>query len=309
MGNARILQSLIEVMKVKKLAAIDIGSNAIRILIANVVQEVGDHPVYMKSEMIRVPIRLGQDSFTVGEISKKNMKRVVKAMKAFRLIMKVNGVKHYMACATSALRESNNADELVALVKKKAKIKIEVIDGRKEAEIISNTTILNDFGQNLNYLYVDVGGGSTEFSVLQGGKRIVSKSFKTGTVRMINNMVNEKVWFEIEKWIQTHTAGIEKIALLGSGGNINKIFKLSNTKEGKPLTYIKINAFYQDLKMLTYEQRILRYNLNLDRADVILPAIEIYLKALKWSGATKVFVPKIGLADGMIKMMYKKFNA
>ena len=296
-------------MKVKKLAAIDIGSNAIRILIANVVQEVGDHPVYMKSEMIRVPIRLGQDSFTVGEISKKNMKRVVKAMKAFKLIMKVNGVKHYMACATSALRESNNADELIARVKKKSKIKIEVIDGRKEAEIISNTTILDSFGQNRNYLYVDVGGGSTEFSVLQEGKRIVSKSFKTGTVRMINNMVNEKVWFEIEKWIQTHTAGIEKIALLGSGGNINKIFKLSNTKEGKPLTYIKINTFYQDLKMLTYEQRILKYNLNLDRADVILPALEIYLKALKWSGATKVFVPKIGLADGMIKMMYKKFNA
>ena len=296
-------------MKVKKLAAIDIGSNAIRILIANVVQEVGEHPVYMKSEMIRVPIRLGQDSFTVGEISKKNMKRVVKAMKAFRLIMKVNGVKHYMACATSALRESNNADELVALVKKKAKIKIEVIDGRKEAEIISNTTILNDFGQNLNYLYVDVGGGSTEFSVLQEGKRIVSKSFKTGTVRMINNMVNEKVWLEIENWIQTHTAGIEKIALLGSGGNINKVFKLSNTKEGKPLTYIKINTFYQDLKKLTYKQRILKYNLNLDRADVILPALEIYLKALKWSGASKVFVPKIGLADGMIKMMYKKFNA
>ena len=309
MGNARILQSLIEVMKVKKLAAIDIGSNAIRILIANVVQEVGEHPVYMKSEMIRVPIRLGQDSFTVGEISKKNMKRVVKAMKAFRLIMKVNGVKHYMACATSALRESNNAYELITRVKKKSKIKIEVIDGRKEAEIISNTTILNDFGQNLNYLYVDVGGGSTEFSVLQGGKRIVSKSFKTGTVRMINNMVNEKVWLEIEKWIQTHTAGIEKIALLGSGGNINKVFKLSNTKEGKPLTYIKINTFYQDLKKLTYEQRILKYNLNLDRADVILPALEIYLKALKWSGASKVFVPKIGLADGMIKMMYKKFNA
>lgn len=296
-------------MKVKKLAAIDIGSNAIRILIANVVQEVGDHPVYMKSEMIRVPIRLGQDSFTVGEISKKNMKRVVKAMKAFKLIMKVNGVKHYMACATSALRESNNADELVARVKKKSKIKIEVIDGRKEAEIISNTTILDSFGQNRNYLYVDVGGGSTEVSVLQDGRRIVSKSFKIGTVRMINNMVNEKVWFEIEKWIQTHTAGIEKIALLGSGGNINKIFKLSNTKEGKPLTYIKINTFYQDLKMLTYEQRILKYNLNLDRADVILPALEIYLKALKWSGATKVFVPKIGLADGMIKMMYKKFNA
>ena len=296
-------------MKVKKLAAIDIGSNAIRILISNVVQVEGEHPVFMKSEMIRVPIRLGEDSFTVGEISPKNIKRVVKAMKAFKLIMKINGVKNYMACATSALRESNNADELIAKVKKKAGIKIELIDGKKEAEIISYTTILADQGHNLNYLYVDVGGGSTEFSVLKKGKRIVSKSFKAGTVRMINNMVNDKVWLEIEKWIKINTKGIEKIQLLGSGGNINKVFKLSNIKDGNPLTYFNLKSFYQDLKKLSYEERILRYNLNLDRADVILPALEIYLKALKWSGATKVFVPKIGLSDGMIKMMYKKYNA
>ena len=296
-------------MKVKKLAAIDIGSNAIRILISNVVQVEGEHPVFMKSEMIRVPIRLGEDSFTVGEISPKNIKRVVKAMKAFKLIMKINGVKNYMACATSALRESNNADELIAKVKKKAGIKIELIDGKKEAEIISYTTILANQGHNSNYLYVDVGGGSTEFSVLKSGKRIVSKSFKAGTVRMINNMVNDKVWLEIEKWIKMNTKGIEKIQLLGSGGNINKVFKLSNIKDGNPLTYFNLNFFYQDLKKLSYEERILRYNLNLDRADVILPALEIYLKALKWSGATKVFVPKIGLSDGMIKMMYKKHNA
>ena len=296
-------------MKVKKLAAIDIGSNAIRILISNVVQVEGEHPVFMKSEMIRVPIRLGEDSFTVGEISPKNIKRVVKAMKAFKLIMKINGVKNYMACATSALRESNNADELIAKVKKKAGIKIELIDGKKEAEIISYTTILADQGHNSNYLYVDVGGGSTEFSVLKNGKRIVSKSFKAGTVRMINYMVNDKVWLEIEKWIKMNTKGIEKIQLLGSGGNINKVFKLSNIKDGNPITYFNLKSFYQDLKKLSYEERILRYNLNLDRADVILPALEIYLKALKWSGATKVFVPKIGLSDGMIKMMYKKHNA
>ena len=295
-------------MKVKKLAAIDIGSNAIRILISNVVQVEGEHPVFMKSEMIRVPIRLGEDSFTVGEISPKNIKRVVKAMKAFKLIMKINGVKNYMACATSALRESNNADELIAKVKKKVGIKIELIDGKKEAEIISYTTILADQGHNSNYLYVDVGGGSTEFSVLKNGKRIVSKSFKAGTVRMINNMVNDKVWLEIEKWIKMNTKGIEKIQLLGSGGNINKVFKLSNIKDGNPLTYFNLKSFYQELKKLSYEERILRYNLNLDRADVILPALEIYLKALKWSGATKVFVPKIGLSNGMIKMMHKKHN-
>ena len=295
-------------MKVKKLAAIDIGSNAIRILISNVFEVEGSQPIFMKSEMVRVPIRLGEDSFTVGEISPKNIKRIIKAMKAFKLIMKINGVKHYMACATSALRESNNSEEILKKVKKKTGIKIEVIDGKREAQIISNTTIMDSIGQNKNYLYVDVGGGSTEFSVLQNGKRITSKSFKVGTVRMLNDMVNDKVWLEIEKWIVTNTKKTSKINLLGSGGNINKLFKLSNTKEGKPLMFITLNTFYQEFKKMSYEERILKYNLNLDRADVIMPALEIFLKALKWSGASKVYVPKIGLSDGMVKVMYKKYN-
>lgn len=295
-------------MKVKKLAAIDIGSNAIRILISNVFEVEGSQPIFMKSEMVRVPIRLGEDSFTVGEISPKNIKRIIKAMKAFKLIMKINGVKHYMACATSALRESNNSEEILKKVKKKTGIKIEVIDGNREAQIISNTTIMDSIGQNKNYLYVDVGGGSTEFSVFQNGKRITSKSFKVGTVRMLNDMVNDKVWLEIEKWIVTNTKKTSKINLLGSGGNINKLFKLSNTKEGKPLMFITLNTFYQEFKKMSYEERVLKYNLNLDRADVILPALEIYLKALKWSGASKVYVPKIGLSDGMVKVMYKKYN-
>lgn len=295
-------------MKVKKLAAIDIGSNAIRILISNVFEVEGSQPIFMKSEMVRVPIRLGEDSFTVGEISPKNIKRIIKAMKAFKLIMKINGVKHYMACATSALRESNNSEEILKKVKKKTGIKIEIIDGKREAQIISNTTIMDSIGQNKNYLYVDVGGGSTEFSVLQNGKRITSKSFKVGTVRMLNDMVNDKVWLEIEKWIVTNTKKTSKINLLGSGGNINKLFKLSNTKEGKPLMFITLNTFYQEFKKISYEERILKYNLNLDRADVILPALEIFLKALKWSGASKVYVPKIGLSDGMVKVMYKKYN-
>ena len=295
-------------MKVKKLAAIDIGSNAIRILISNVFEVEGSQPIFMKSQMVRVPIRLGEDSFTVGEISPKNIKRIIKAMKAFKLIMKINGVKHYMACATSALRESNNSEEILKKVKKKTGIKIEVIDGKREAQIISNTTIMDSIGQNKNYLYVDVGGGSTEFSVLQNGKRITSKSFKVGTVRMLNDMVNDKVWLEIEKWIVTNTKKTSKINLLGSGGNINKLFKLSNTKEGKPLLFITLNTFYQEFKKMSYEERILKYNLNLDRADVIMPALEIFLKALKWSGASKVYVPKIGLSDGMVKVMYKKYN-
>jgi len=296
-------------MKVKKLAAIDIGSNAIRMLIANVVQTEGEHPIFMKSEMVRVPIRLGQDSFTVGEISNKNTKRVVRAMKAFKLLMKINKVNNYMACATSALRESNNAVELVKKVKKKTGIKIEIIDGKKEAEIISYSNVISDQGHNSNYLYIDVGGGSTEFSIIKNRKRISSKSFKTGTVRMINGMVNDEVWVKIEDWIKKNTEGIDKIQLLGTGGNINKVFKLLDNKEGNPITHIKLNSFYNDLKVLSYEERILKYNLNLDRADVIIPALEIYLKAFNWSGANKIFVPKIGLSDGMIKMMYKKYNA
>ncbi len=296
-------------MKVVKLGAIDIGSNAIRLLISNVIKREGKHAVFMKSEMVRVPIRLGQDSFTVGEISESNCKRIVKAMKAFKLIMEVYEVKDYMVCATSAFRESNNVEEIVSLVKKEAGINIEVIDGKREADIISETTVLDTFSNENNYLYVDVGGGSTEFSILQGGKKTVSKSFKTGTVRMINQIVSKQVWLEIENWIREHTAGIENLALLGSGGNINKMFKISNTKEGKPLTFIKINNFYQDLKALSYESRIIKYNLNLDRADVILPALEIYLKALKWSGTFEVYVPEIGLADGMIRVLYKKYSS
>ena len=268
-------------MKVKKLAAIDIGSNAIRILISNVFEVEGSQPIFMKSEMVRVPIRLGEDSFTVGEISPKNIKRIIKAMKAFKLIMKINGVKHYMACATSALRESNNSEEILKKVKKKTGIKIEVIDGNREAQIISNTTIMDSIGQNKNYLYVDVGGGSTEFSVFQNGKRIASKSFKVGTVRMLNDMVNDKVWLEIEKWIVTNTKKTSKINLLGSGGNINKLFKLSNTKEGKPLMFITLNTFYQEFKKMSYEERVLKYNLNLDRADVILPASRNLFKSIK----------------------------
>ena len=295
-------------MKRKKYGAIDIGSNAIRLLLVNVFTE-NEVSTFKKVSLTRVPLRLGEDVFMDGKISQEKAIDFERTMIAFEQLMKVHKVDEYRATATSAMRDASNGPTIVEGVRERTGIEIEVISGDEEAKIIRSTHVQERLSAGHDFLYVDVGGGSSEFSVLQNGKRIVSKSFKTGTVRMLNNMVNEKVWLEIEKWIRTHTAGIENIALLGSGGNINKVFKLSNTKEGKPLTYIKINTFYQDLKKLNYDQRILKYNLNLDRADVILPALEIYLKALKWSGATKVFVPKIGLADGMIKMMYKKYNA
>ena len=293
-------------MKIERYAAIDIGSNAVRVLISNVVTKATAPPKYMKSSLVRVPIRLGQDSFTVGEISEANIKRMVKAMKAFKLIMKVNKVKRYMACATSALREANNAEEVIQTIKKKAGIEIQIIDGKREAEIIATTNIFESINKNRTFLFIDVGGGSTEFSVLVKGKRIVSKSFKVGTVRMINNMVSDKVWEEIKMWIVTHTKDYSKLALLGSGGNINKLFKIAKVKDGRPLSFIKLNTLYNELNQLDYNERIIQWELNPDRSDVIIPATQIYLKALQWSGATEIFVPKIGLSDGMIKVLYRE---
>lgn len=295
-------------MKIERYAAIDIGSNAVRVLISNVVITADAPPKYMKSSLVRVPIRLGQDSFTVGEISESNIKRMVKAMKAFKLIMKVNKVKRYMACATSALREANNAEKVIQIINKKTGIDIQIIDGKREAEIIATTNIFESINKNRTFLFIDVGGGSTEFSVLVKGERIVSKSFKVGTVRMINNMVSEKVWEEIKAWIETHTKQYAKLALLGSGGNINKLFKIAKVKEGRPLSFIKLNTLYNELNQLDYNERIVQWELNPDRSDVIIPATQIYLKALQWSGATEIFVPKIGLSDGMIKVLYRENN-
>ncbi len=294
-------------MNIKKFAAIDIGSNAIRVLISNVIEtKEGVH--FQKNALIRAPIRLGEDSFTLGEISKKSLKRMVNAMKAFKLLMKVHGVSHYQAYATSALREANNSADVLEYVKIKSGIKVEIIDGSKEAEIISNSKITEVLDLQKTFLFVDVGGGSTEFTIINEGKRVCSKSFKIGTVRLINNLVNKRVWEAIRIWITKNTKSYHKITLMGSGGNINKIFKLSNIKEGKPLSAIKLNQIFLELESLTYEERVLKFELNPDRADVIIPAAKIYLKALEWSGSQKIYVPKFGLSDGMIKYMYKNLN-
>jgi len=293
-------------LKIVKFAAIDIGSNAIRILISNVIQTEDESVYFQKNALVRVPIRLGEDSFTMGEISKRNIKRMVKAMKAFKLLMNVHGVSEYLAFGTSALREANNGSYVIDRIKKKAGVKVEIIDGTKEAEIISNSKISDFLNTRKTLLLVDVGGGSTEFSILNEGKNITSKSFKIGTVRLINNMVDERVWEQIKIWLQKHTKEFDKITLLGSGGNINKLIKLTKVKEGKPMSLISLNVIYKELESLSYEERMINFELNPDRADVILPAARIYLKALEWSGGQNIYVPKVGLSDGMIKYLYKK---
>ena len=291
-------------IQIKKYAAIDIGSNAMRLLITNIIEQKGKEVQFNKSALIRVPIRLGQDAFTVGEISEENIDRMIDAIHAFKLLMKVYKVEKFMACATSAMREAYNGKEVVEIIKKKTDIKIEIIDGKKEAAIIASSDLHHFIKTNENYLYVDVGGGSTEFSLFSDGKMLVSKSFKNGTVRMLNNMVNEVVWQEIEKWIKTNTEGLKNITMIGSGGNINKAFKLSGKTQNKPLTYKYLKSQFDHINALTYEQRISDLGLNTDRADVIIPALSIYLSAMRWSGANHIYVPKIGLSDGVVKAMY-----
>ncbi|UPQ79308.1 exopolyphosphatase [Flavobacterium azooxidireducens] len=291
-------------INIKRYAAIDIGSNAMRLLVSNIVEQDGKDTQFNKSSLVRVPIRLGQDVFTVGEISDENIERMIDAMKAFKLLMKVHKVERYKACATSAMREADNNSDVVEIILKEADIQIDIIDGKKEAAIIASSDLKEYIATDKTYLYVDVGGGSTEFSLFSNGKIIASKSFKNGTVRMLNNMVNEIVWVEIEKWIRLNTAPFEDVTMIGSGGNINKLFKMTGKQQDKPLTYLSLNAQYAMLNKMTYDQRISELALNPDRADVIIPATKIYLNAMKWSGARHLYVPKIGLSDGIVKAMY-----
>ena len=291
-------------ISIKKYAAIDIGSNAMRLLITNIVEQPNVAPQFNKSALIRVPIRLGQDAFTVGNISEENIARMIDAMKAFKLLMKVYKVEKFKACATSAMREAYNGKEVADIILENSEIEIEIIDGKKEAAIIASSDLHSYIKTDQTYLFVDVGGGSTEFTLFSEGKMIASKSFKNGTVRMLNNMVNDIVWQEIEKWIKTTTEGYENITLIGSGGNINRLFKMSGKMQDKPLSFLYLNSQYQYLNSLTYEQRIAELAMNTDRADVIIPATKIFLNAMKWSGARHLYVPKIGLSDGIVKALY-----
>lgn len=293
-------------LEIKKYGAIDIGSNAIRLLVSNVIVEKGKDPQFKKSSLVRVPIRLGADAFVSGNISVANTERMIDAMEAFKLLMKVHNVEKYKACATSAMREAKNGIEVADEILKETGIKIDIIGGKEEAAIISSTD-LNDLIEGDNsYLYVDVGGGSTEFTVFSRGKIVNSKSFKMGTVRLLKNKkaINKEIFEDVEKWIKKNTKNLKKVSLIGSGGNINKLFKMSGRTEGKPISFIYLNAQYQFLKQMSYQERISELSLNPDRADVIIPATKIYLSAMKWSGATKIYVPKIGLSDGIIKSLF-----
>ncbi len=293
-------------LSIKKYAAIDIGSNAIRLLIVSVIEEKGKETRFKKNSLIRVPVRLGEDVFLTGKISKNNTKRLVDAMKAFRLLMKTNGIQCYKACATSAMREAKNSKKVIKKVFGKTKINIDIIDGKVEAAIVAQTDLKKVIDNTLTYLYIDVGGGSTEFTLVRQGKTIASKSFKIGTVRLLNDKVGSDKWSELEQWIKQITAPYDNVNALGFGGNINKIFKISGKPVGKPLTYFYLSSYFKTLQSYTYDERITELDLKQDRADVIIPAVRIFLSAMKWSNSKHIYVPKIGLSDGIIKSIYYK---
>ncbi|MGB1018922.1 MAG: exopolyphosphatase [Chitinophagales bacterium] len=288
-------------MKTKKYAAIDIGSNAMRLLINNVI-EAEDKVYFKKVAITRVPIRLGTEAFVNKKISDANIKRMLYAMKAFANLMKVHDVEKYRACATSAMRDAKNGAEIIAKIKAETDIAIEIISGEEEAEIIFATHIEKLINKPLNFLYLDVGGGSAECTLFSNGEIVTSKSFNIGTIRLLNNLVTELHWKEMRNWLKDVTKD-KKINLIGSGGNINKVFKLSRKAANEALSLGYIENYLEELKKYSYEERVLKLDLNLDRADVIIPALTIFTSVMKWTNAQDIYVPKIGLADGIIKTL------
>ncbi len=295
-------------MKLKKLGAIDIGSNSIRLLITNVIHEPKkNYTYYKKSSMTRLPIRLGADSFTKGEIAKENQSRMLQAMKAYRAIMDVHGVEDFRACATSAMREANNGELIVEQVKKETGIEIEIIDGNEEARLIFESKLFDRIEPAENrFLYIDVGGGSTELTYLVNREIVTSRSFKVGTVRLLNDMVDKSEWREMESWIEKQVVPGDDLAMIGSGGNINKLHKMSGKKINEPLTIRYLNKQFNLLSELSRDERVTELGLNFDRADVIVHALRIYRNAMNWCGAHYMYAPKIGVSDGIIRDLYHR---
>jgi len=286
-------------------AAIDIGSNAVRLLIADIIENQGSVS-FKKTSLIRVPLRLGDDAFLNQHISDKKSLDLVKSMQAFRNLMDVYKVKDYMAFATSAMREAKNGAEVVKLVKDEANIDLEIIHGQKEAKIIYASHAEQNIDKNKTYLYVDVGGGSTELSLFSGGELFASKSFNIGTIRMLDNQDKEETWNELRDFLRENTKAFKGVFGIGTGGNINKLFKLSEEKSGQPLTFNKLKSLYNYLNSFSLKDRINVLGLNQDRADVIIPASEIYLTVMKWANIKNMYVPTVGMVDGIIQTLIEK---
>ncbi|MEP7165038.1 MAG: exopolyphosphatase [Ferruginibacter sp.] len=291
-----------------KLAAIDIGSNAARLLITEVTQVNGDKPVFTKMNLFRIPLRLGFDVFENNHISLPRQEMLMETMIAYQHLMKAYEVDAVKACATSAMRDATNAAEIIKNVKKKTGIEIEVITGDMEATLVYENHVAENMDKDHSYMYIDVGGGSTELSFFSNGILVFKKSYNIGTIRLLKNKVTEAEWDVMKDEIKAVTKGHKEVAAIGSGGNINKIFSLSKRKEGKSLPLELLRDYYRELEAVPVAERISKYNLREDRADVIVPALLIYINAMRWANAVEIYIPKIGLADGLIQHLWEEMK-
>jgi exopolyphosphatase/guanosine-5'-triphosphate,3'-diphosphate pyrophosphatase len=286
-------------------AAIDIGSNAIRLLIADIIQN-NKTISFKKNTLIRVPLRLGDDAFLDKLISPNKTEELIKTMVAFRNLIDVYKVTDYLACATSAMREAKNGNLIVQEIKEKAGLDLEIVEGQREANIIYASHIEQSLERKKNYLYIDVGGGSTELSVFSNGELISSRSFNLGGIRILDNQDKDETWIEMKEWVKNMAQSYKNLSGIGTGGNINKLFKMADGKDGSPITFTKLRELYSYLNSFSLKDRINVLGLNQDRADVIIPACEIYLTVMKWGGVKQIFVPRVGLVDGLIQLLIDK---
>lgn len=292
-----------------RIAAIDIGSNAARLLIVDVSTDNYGNPIFNKLNLVRVPLRLGFDVFEKGEISKEKRGMILQTMKAYTHLINAYGVQHTIACATSAMRDASNSQDIIRKVKMETGLNIEIISGDFEASLIYENHVAETMDTDHSYLYIDVGGGSTELTFFAEGKLVFKQSFNIGTIRLLKDMVSDSKWNEIKDFIKLKTKGFKKIVAIGTGGNINKVFSLSKKKDGKPLSLDLLKDYYKEISSFSLEDRINVYKLRADRADVIVPALQIYINIMRWSDAEEIYVPKIGLADGLVQHLYSELSS
>ncbi len=292
-----------------RLAAIDIGSNAARLLIVEVSSDKFGNPIFNKLNLVRVPLRLGFDVFDKGEISKEKRGMILQTMKAYTHLINAYGVTNTIACATSAMRDAVNSNDIIRKIKMETGLNIEVITGDFEASLIYENHVAETMDTDHSYLYIDVGGGSTELTFFAEGKLIFKQSFNIGTIRLLKDMVPDIKWTDLKDFIKNKTKGYKKIVAIGTGGNINKVFSLSKKKDGKPLSLDLLKDYYKEISSFSLEDRINIYKLRADRADVIVPALQIYINIMRWADSEEIYVPKIGLADGLIQHLYSELSS
>lgn len=291
------------------LAAIDIGSNAARLLISETSVYKDGTVDYTKLNLLRIPLRLGFDVFDKGYISEEKKAKLIETLKAYRHLMNIYAVEAWRVCATSAMRDATNSAEILQEVKKQTGLDIEIISGQEEANIIYETHIAENLSYNKSYMYIDVGGGSTEVTLFAKNQIIFKESFNIGTIRLLRNKVADEQWDHMKWYIKTHVKDYQPIEAIGSGGNINKIFSISKRKEGKPLPLDLLKDYYKELSYTSIEDRKHLYHFRDDRADVIVPALQIFIAIMRWADADEIYVPKVGLADGLVQMLYKERSA